>query len=131
VTVPFWCLIIVLFVPYVLAAMGGYFRKQAFGSADNNNPRLQAAQLEGAGARCMAAQSNAWEATAVFTASVMICHLAGAGTGAAAANAAMLFVAARLAHAVFYIADQATLRSLSFVLGVACCVRLLYLAGSS
>ena len=91
-TVPFWCLFIGALVPTLLAFTGGYFKSQQFDSVDNNNPREQSAQLTGAGARAVAAQSNAWEALAVFTAAVTVNHLGGgaAGTAAGAATAAPL-----------------------------------------
>ncbi len=131
-TTPFWCLAIVYLFPILLTWVAGYYRKQAFGTIDNNAPRSQYAQLEGTGARVIAAQANAWEAAAMFTAAVMIAHFAGVGTGSAAANAAMLFVAARVAHALLYIMEnKGTLRSLAFIVGFGCCVRLVQLAASA
>ena len=50
---------IVALLPYVLAGVGGYFRRTNLGTVDNDNPRGQAALLEGAGARAYAAQANA------------------------------------------------------------------------
>ena len=50
-----------------LAGVGGYFRQANLGAVDNENPRTQAALLEGAGARAYAAQANAWEAVALFS----------------------------------------------------------------
>lgn len=126
-TTPFWCLLVVVFIPFVLAGISGYFKSQQFGSVDNNNPRAQSAQLEGAGARAVAAQHNAWEALAVFTASVAVAHMAGADAGWSA-TAAMLFVVSRILHAGFYIADIAPLRSLSFMVGTLSCIWLFTLA---
>ena len=61
-------ILIALFVgallPIALSWVGGYYRMQQFGSVDNKHPRVQSAGLEGAGARAVAAQSNAWEALA-------------------------------------------------------------------
>jgi uncharacterized MAPEG superfamily protein len=130
-TTPFWCLIIVLFIPYVLAGLGGYHRIKAFGKVDNNHPRQQATLLEGAGARVMAAQANAWEAAAVFTAAVMTAQFAGVGAGGAAATTAIVFVVVRILHAIFYVTDKASLRSLAFIIGLGCCIRLFYLAASA
>lgn len=129
-TTPFWCLVAVTFFPIVLAWIGGYYRQTSLGSVDNKHPREQCAQLTGPGARAVAAQGNAWEALAMFTVAVMIAHFAGVGGGATAANAAMLFVVTRVLHAIFYITDQDKLRSLSFIVGVGCCIWLIYLAGS-
>ena len=63
-TVPFWRVIIVAFIPYLLAGVGLYFRIVQFGDWDNDNPRAQYAKLEGVGWRAWNAQLNAWEAWA-------------------------------------------------------------------
>jgi len=75
------CLLIAVLTPYVLAGIGGYHKGKQLGKVDNNNPRAQAAQLTGAGARAVAAQQNAWEALAVFTASLAAAFFAGVGRG--------------------------------------------------
>ena len=75
--VPFICLAIVLLLPYLLAAYGGYYRKKTLGTLDNENPRAQAARLDAYGARIYASQQNAWEAATLFTASVLAAQLAG------------------------------------------------------
>ncbi len=128
-TTPFWCLLIVILVPYVLSGVAGYLKTQQFGSLDNENPRDQAAQFEpgSAGRRAVAAQQNAWEAVAVFTAAVVVAHLAGASSGASA-MAAIAFLVARIAHALCYLSGLGTLRSLSFMVGIACCFWLFGLA---
>jgi uncharacterized MAPEG superfamily protein len=122
-TVPFWCLFIGALLPTLLAFTGGYFKSQQFDSVDNNNPREQSAQLTGAGARVVAAQSNAWEALAVFTAAVTVNHL-GDGAAGTAATASMIWVAARLVHAGAYLADLAPVRSLAFLVGTVCSITL-------
>lgn len=128
-TTPFWCLLIAVFIPYVLSGVGGYFKTKQFGSVDIKNPRLQAAQLEGIGHRAQAAQENAWEALAVFTAAVFMAHFAGADPQASA-NAAMLFIAARIAHPIIYLADIGPLRTLAFVVGLGACIWLFVLAAN-
>ncbi len=129
-TTPFWCLLIAVLMPYVLAGSGSYFKVKQFGSLDNNQPRVQAAALSGVGARVNAAQQNAWEALPVFAASVFVAHMAGADPGGSA-TASVLFVAARILHAVFYAADLAPLRSLSFFVGFAACLWLFWLAAAA
>ncbi|MFT4572778.1 MAG: putative MAPEG superfamily protein [Hyphomicrobiaceae bacterium] len=128
-TTPFICLAIVAAIPYVLAGTAGYFKAQQFGALDNNNPRIQALGLEGIGARAWAAQSNAWEALALFTVAVFVAHLSDADPEASA-TAAMIFAGTRVAHAAAYLADQATLRTLVFLIGLACIVRLFLLASA-
>jgi uncharacterized MAPEG superfamily protein len=127
-TTPLWCLAVVTFFPMILSVVSGYYRNKEFGNVDNRNPRQQSAQLTGPGARAVAAQGNAWEALAMFTVAVMAVSLSGVATGSSAANASLLFVAVRVLHAVFYIADQDKLRSVSFLVGAGCCIYLLVLA---
>ena len=122
-TVPFWCLLVAALLPYPLAFLGGYFKQKQLGSVDNKNPRAQSAQLEGAGARCLAAQMNAWEALPVFAAGVFVAHLAGADPGRAALLS-VVWVSARVLHAVFYLANLDVLRSLSFLVALGCAVSL-------
>jgi len=126
-TTPFWCLLLVVFLPYVLSSLGGYYRAKQLGAVDNRHPRAQAAALEGAGARVYAAQQNAWEALPVFSAAVIVAHLAGADP-ARSAIAAQLFVVTRVLHPVFYVADLATARSAVFLVGLGCCFWLFRLA---
>jgi uncharacterized MAPEG superfamily protein len=123
-TIPFWCLVVVIFLPILIAFSGGYFRSKAFGTADNKHPRLQAAKLEGPGARAYAAQANAWEAATTFSAAVLISHLVGV-SAASAAPWTIAYVGFRILHVVFYIANLDLLRSLVFIGGQACVIALI------
>ncbi len=128
-TIPFWCLFAVILMPVPLALLGGYYRGKAFGNVDNKNPRAQVAQLEGIGARTYAAQANAWEAAAVFTAAVLTSHLAGL-SAESATPWALAFVAFRVLHAIFYIMDIDKARSGVFLGGIVCIIALFVKAGS-
>lgn len=129
-TIPFWCLLIAVLIPYVLAFTAAYHKSRQFGSVDNNQPRAQGAALTGTGARVWAAQQNAWEALAVFTAAVLVAHFAGADPRLSAI-AAELFIVARILHAIFYATDLATLRSLAFMVAFGSCLWLFWLAISA
>ena len=129
-TIPFWCILAVILMPIVLAFVGGYYRGKDFGKADNKNPRAQAAQMEGAGARTYAAQANAWEAALMFTAAVLTSHLAGL-SAEAATPWALAFVVFRVLHAIFYIKDVDMARSGAFLGGLACVITLFVKAGSA
>lgn len=122
-TTPFWCILAVLLLPLLLAFTGGYYRGKAFGTADNKNPRAQAAKLEGPGARAYAAQANAWEAAIMFPAAVLTTHAAGL-SAEAAAPWTIAFVVFRVLHAIFYIQDIDKARSLAFMGGIVCIVAL-------
>ena len=126
-TIPLWCLLIATFLPFVWAVVGNVLRQRQFGNMDNNYPRLQQAQMTGIGARALAAQQNAWEALAMFTPAVLIAHIQGATAGHAA-TAAMLFVTMRIAHGFLYLADRASLRSISWTVGIGAIIWLFVLA---
>jgi len=128
-TTPFWCLLITVLIPFFIAGTTGFLKNRDLGSLDNEHPRDQAAEFapSSVGRRAVAAQQNAWEALAVFTVAVVVAHLAGAAEGASAI-AAMVFVVARIAHAVFYIGGLATLRSGVFLVAIASCLTLFGLA---
>ena len=115
------CLAIVAVLPYFSAVLTGYFRQKQFGKADNKEPRVQCANLEGAGARAVGAQANAWEAVAFFTATVVILFVGGVDW-AKAEIPAMMYVASRIAHPVTYLMNQDILRSIVFVVGFASCI---------
>jgi len=127
-TVPFWCLLVTVLIPYVLAGFGAAQRQSQLGEIDNKNWRVnQLPRLTGIGARVYSAQANAWEAVGMFTAAVAVAHLAGADARLSA-MAAVTFVGARMLHAVLYLADLDKLRTLTFLVGWGCCLWLFVLA---
>ena len=129
-TTPLWCLLIIAALPYVLSFMGGYFKMRQFGAVDNKHPRIQAAKLEGIGARASGAQQNAWEALGFFTAVIAVLHFANpeAAKGSTAANLSLVFLATRLLHPILYLANLDIPRSLVFVIGLGCGGALLWIA---
>jgi uncharacterized MAPEG superfamily protein len=58
---------------------------------------------------------------------VFVAHLAGANPRLSIA-ASVLFIGCRMLHAVFYVLDLSTLRSLIYLAGLACCGWLFVLA---
>lgn len=129
-TTPFWCLLVIAMLPYLLAAIGIYFRIRQFGHWDNDNPRAQYARLEGPGWRVWCAQQNAWEALGLFTATVVVAHLAGADAEKSAI-AASVYLVTRLLHPVLYVANLATLRSITVFIGLFSCIYLFILAANA
>ena len=120
-TTTLWCLFVVTLMPFLLAAFGGYHRGKQFDNIDNKNPRAQALGLTGTGARIYAAQANAWEAIMLFAPAVLASVAVGVDPNASAPWA-LTFVAARVLHALFYIVDQDKLRSLAFMVAMACVI---------
>ncbi len=114
-TIAYWCVLALVFFPPVLGAMA---KSAGF---DNSKPRESLAAATGWRKRADWAQQNALENFAPFAAAVIIGHQLGLAQGTLD-QLALAFVALRVLHAVFYIADQATLRSLSYVGGLACIV---------
>jgi uncharacterized MAPEG superfamily protein len=129
-TTPLWCLLIIAALPYVLAFTGGYFKMRQFGAVDNKHPRIQAAKLEGIGARAAGAQQNAWEALGFFTAVIAVLHFANplAASGSTAANLSLVFLATRVLHPILYLANLDLARSLVFLIGLVCGAALLWIA---
>jgi len=122
--IPFICLAIVLLIPYLLAAYGGYYRKQQFGNMDNKNPRQQAAQLDGYGARIYASQQNAWEAATLFGASVLAARVTAVEIHSVIIPS-LLFVGFRILHPIAYLRGWSQLRSTVSTAGITCCAWLL------
>ena len=108
-TVAFWCVLVAALLPYV-----------AFGfvkGVNAGNPRTSVGELKGLPARAHAAHLNAFEAFPPFAAAVVISHLT-LGANAWSNILALAFVAARIAHLAFYLADLQPPRSFVFGLGL-------------
>ena len=118
----YWCILIAALLPYVWVFV-------AKSGAPKYNNRLPRAWLEKQGdnykvQRAHAAHLNAFEAFAPFAAGVVPAQLAGVDHGRIALLA-VAFVAARVLHGIFYLADVQLLRSLVWAAGFACVVALL------
>ena len=74
----------------------------------------------------MAAQKNAWEALAIFTAAVAVNSLHGYGEGWLSGVLAIVWLGARILHPIFYVYDLDKLRSLIFLVGFACSLALFF-----
>ncbi|HSC68379.1 MAG TPA: MAPEG family protein [Cellvibrio sp.] len=118
-------LICLCVIPYVMAVISGYFRQKQLGKVDNQNPRAQYTQLEGVGARAVAAQQNAWEALAIYSASLLAVVASGVQVEHLA-EAAVVVLFARLLHGIFYLTNLDKLRTLSFTIAIAACFYLFY-----
>jgi len=111
-SIAYWCVLIAGLLPYVAtltAKVGARF--------DNRKPREWLAQQSGYRSRANAAQLNGFEAFPLFAAAVIVAHLTDAPQ-ARVDTLAMVFIAARLAYLGFYLADQATPRSLAWFVGI-------------
>jgi uncharacterized MAPEG superfamily protein len=108
----------VLWVPYILDRIA---ERGLWGAL--SNPPAAAAPRAAWANRMIAAHRNAVENLAVFAPLVLVAVLAHR-TGAVTAQAAMIYVFARLAHAVVYTAGIPVLRTLAFAAGWIACLRI-------
>ena len=127
---PLWCLVVGAFIPYLCAFASFPFRKSEFGTVDVEEPRAQGERLTGAGGRAWAAQTNAWEALAVFTVANFVAHAAQVDPQGSWTTAALIWVVARILHTVFYVRGVASLRVLAFGTGIAMSTWIVVLAAT-
>lgn len=128
--IAYLCLLIACLLPIVcagLAKRAGMGRRRSEGGFDNHNPRAWMAGLEGRAARANAAQQNGFEALPIFIAGVLVARQAGVAEGLVDALATA-FIGFRVAYIACYLADAATLRSLCWAAGMACCIALFVMA---
>lgn len=121
IAVAYWCVFVAALLPYVWVG----FAKARGERYDNRQPRAWLArQNNGQVQRATAAQLNAFEAFPIFAAGVILADLAGV-PDTRIALLAVVFVAARVFHGAFYVADRAVLRSLSWFVAIGCSFTLL------
>ena len=120
-------LLILCILPISGAWIAGYHKNKQLGTVDNKEPRTQANQLTGAGARACAAQANSWEALAIFSAAVLALVIAGVDL-ASISTLALIYTGLRIAYIPLYIGNVDQLRSLVFLGGFGICMYLFYLA---
>ena len=119
----YWCVLIAVLLPYALVGVAK-FRP----GYNNRNPRAWASKSEVyLVQRAHAAHLNAFEAFAPFAAGVVLAQLAGVAVSTINMLAA-LFIAFRILHGLFYIADKPLLRSVAWMAGIACPLALILLA---
>jgi uncharacterized MAPEG superfamily protein len=97
------------------------------GGYDNHHPRAQQARLEGFGARALASHQNMLEAFPIFAAGVLAALVTG-NDGQWTTLLALVFIAARIAYSILYLADFHVLRSLSWGAGFGASLGLMLLA---
>ena len=118
-TAAYWCVLVAALLPIVWAGAA----KAGARGYNNARPREFLGALSGWPARANFAQQNSYEAFPPFAAGVIIAHLCNAPQPTIDALA-VTFIAARVAHGFCYIADRAGLRSLVWLVGLACVVGL-------
>jgi uncharacterized MAPEG superfamily protein len=111
-TIAFWCVLVAALMPYVASSVA----KAGGERYDNRDPRRWLEQQQGFRARANAAQANSFEAFPFFAAAVIVAHLTQAPQDRVDALA-VIFVVARAAYSVCYLADWHWARSIVWTIG--------------
>lgn len=122
--VAYLCVLACALMPYVWVGIA----KAGGARYDNRDPRGWLAKQDSARVRsATSAHLNSFEAFAPFAAGVVIAQLAGVAESTIA-TLAVVFVVARIAYGVCYLTGAATVRSLTWMVGIAAMVALFVLA---
>lgn len=124
-TTALWCVLVAALLPFAFTMIA-----KASKRFDNAAPREYLEQSTGWRKRAHWAQLNAFEAFPPFAAAVIIAHVV-AGANATANLLAVIFIVLRVLYGAFYVANQATLRSLAWLGGLACVIGLFVVAAKA
>jgi uncharacterized MAPEG superfamily protein len=94
---------------------------------DNNQPRAWMEEQDDWRARANAAQQNSFEAFPLFAGGVLLALVTGTDP-AQIAQTCWVFIAARIAYIYCYVTNQATLRTIVWLVGIGAAIRLYLLA---
>ena len=111
-TIAYWCVLVAALMPYVASSVA----KAGGERYDNRDPRRWLEQQQGFRARANAAQANSFEAFPFFAAAVIVAHLTQAPQDRVDALA-VIFIVARAAYVVCYLADWHWARSIVWTIG--------------
>lgn len=121
-TIAYACVFLMIIFPYVFTVMA-----KAGLPYDNHDPRNFLATLTGWRQRAHFVQLNSFEITPLFGLAVIIAHLTSAYQPAIN-NLALIFVVSRIAYAICYLLNKASLRTLCFFVGLFCILGLFYIS---
>ena len=111
-TTAYWCVLVAALLPYVATTVA----KAGGERYSNRHPRLWLDRQQGFRARANAAQANSFEAFPFFAAAVIVAQLTGAPQDRID-GLALIFVGARVAYLVCYLADWHWARSIVWLVG--------------
>ncbi len=120
-----WAMVVASLLPVSMAMLAKVFG--GFNMADNAHPRDFLQQTTGAAARANAAQQNSYETLPIFLVAVLAAMLFFVPQSIIN-TLAWLYVIIRIGYCVAYITNLAVFRSILWVLSIACCLMLFYLA---
>ena len=127
-TIAYWCVLAGCLLPLVAIGFAKFLSSDSDPkNYDNNAPRNYLAKLTGNGQRALWAEKNTLESLPLFIAAVIIAHQTGVEQ-VTLDILAISFVGFRLLYIYLYISDKATLRSMSWVVALTCCIAMFVLA---
>jgi uncharacterized MAPEG superfamily protein len=115
-TIAFWTILVAIALPWLMAAL----KKSplaANGKYSNRAPRAMQPKLEGLSQRAHWAEQNSFEILPAFIAAVLVAHFAGAEQ-ATVDLLAVGFVVSRVLYSICYLTNWASLRSLTWMVGL-------------
>lgn len=127
-TLAYWCVLVAALLPIVCAGIakwGTFTTPAQKGGFDNANPRAWLARQGDWRARANAAQANSFEALPFFLGAVVIAHQLGADQVWLDVLAA-LFVLLRVIYIVLYVTNQASMRSVVWLLALGINIGILF-----
>ena len=119
-TIAFYCVVVGLFIPVILA---GISKKNS--GYNNDSPRDHIAHLNGKAKNAYNAEQNHYETFPMFAIAVVVAHWLNHDQSIIDLLA-IIFIIARVLHATFYITNNGSLRSVSFMIGLACTIGLFF-----
>jgi len=115
-SIAYWCVFTAVVMPYVFTGIAKAGTGQRY---DNQKPREFLKSVSGYHQRAHWAQLNSFETFPAFAAAVIIAHQLNVNQYTIDIYA-LSFIAARVLYGICYLCDWATLRSLCWMLGIAC-----------
>ncbi len=112
-TTALWCVLVAGLLPYFATGIA----KAGAQAYDNRDPRAWLERQAGFRRRADYAHRNSFEAFPFFAAAVIVAQMTGAEQGRVDALA-LIFVAARVAYILCYVADWHLARSIMWLIGI-------------
>lgn len=128
-TIALWCILIAALLPLAFTVIAKYGHEVGMRRL-NRQPRVYQAELTGFRARAHWAHLNGIEAFPPFAAAVLVAQFVRAPQSWIDLLA-VAFIVLRIVYGAFYLADKPPLRSLSWILGLACVVALFVVAATA
>ena len=117
-TTAYWCVLTAIIFPYFFTVLA-----KISPSFNNHDPRKYLQNLTGWRQRAHYIQLNSFEMTPSFGIAVVVATLVHAHQSNID-MLALIFVVSRVFYAIFYLLDKASLRTLSWGIGIMCIIGL-------